>query len=113
MTYEPVILACGQKTSRRVGLLGLVWGANRAGLVRVALCFTVIRSAAEMGSQGSAMKFYNRDEFIWTAKLGLCYMHTYLIPTGMSKFFYGLFLNKPSICAISSKSAKDTFVWVH
>lgn len=47
-------------------------GSNRARLVRVALCFTVIRSAAEMGSQESAMKFYNNDEFIWTAKLGLC-----------------------------------------
>lgn len=23
MTYEPVILACGQKTSRRVGLAGV------------------------------------------------------------------------------------------
>lgn len=49
-----------------------VGGPNRAWLVRVALCFTVIRSTAEMVSQGSAMKFYNRDEFIWTAKLGLC-----------------------------------------
>lgn len=71
MTYEPVILACGQKTSRRVGLAG-VGGPNRAWLVRVALCFTVIRSTVEVVSQGSAMKFYNRDEFIWTAKLGLC-----------------------------------------
>lgn len=30
MTYEPVILACGQKTSVRVGLAG-VGGPNRPG----------------------------------------------------------------------------------
>lgn len=52
--------------------LAVEGGPNRARLVRVALCFTVIRSTAEIGSRGSAMKFYNRDEFIWTAKLGLC-----------------------------------------
>lgn len=76
MTYEPVILACGQKNvkeGRVGGGVGVGWrGASRARLVRVALCFTVIRSAAEMGSQGSAMKFYNGDEFIWTAKQGWC-----------------------------------------
>lgn len=60
MTYVPVILACGQRTSRE------------GGLVRVALCFTIIRSTAEMSSRGSAMKFYYRNEFIWTAKPGLC-----------------------------------------
>lgn len=68
MTYVPVILACGQRTSREGG------GERRGkrGLVRVALCFTIIRSMAEMSSRGSAMKFYYRNEFIWTAKPGLC-----------------------------------------
>lgn len=66
-----LFLPVGRKRQGGSGWRG--WGGpNRALLVRVALCFTVIRSTAEMVSQGSAMKFYNRDEFIWTAKLGLC-----------------------------------------
>lgn len=66
-----LFLPVGRKRQRGGGGEG-VWGGTRARLVRVALCFTVIRSAAEMVSRGSAMKFYNGDEFIRTAQLGLC-----------------------------------------